>query len=466
MALESGTYISDLVVTNPPGSDPKSTMDDHLRLMKATLKNSLAGFTGAIIVTGTDGGAVNAYTLTPANALPAYGTKMTAVFAPTVTNTGACTLNISALGVKNLRSVSGDALVAGDLVLGSIYAAFYTGTEFRLLSVTKNYADQLAFGTVLPAQTGNAGKFVKTDGTTASWASIIPPQILRSARTSNTILATADSQKLIDITSGTFTQTFDAAATLADGWFVYLRNSGTGDITLDPNGAELIDGLTSYIMYPGEVRLVQCDGTALRSVVVNAFYKTFTSSGTFTKPPGYALFSGLLWSGGNSGSRHVSNPRGGGGGGCAPFSLSATVFGATETITIGAGGAPYTGTLDDTGNVGGLSSIGSLVVLTVSASVDSPSKFGVGLGTGWDGGAGSTGNTVGTSAVYGGAGGSGFTAAAGTSKYGGNGGLGVSGANGTAGTAPGGGGGGSVIGGTSTQSGAGARGELRIWGTA
>lgn len=40
MGLESGTYISDLVVTNPPTTDAKQQGDDHLRLIKAVLKNT------------------------------------------------------------------------------------------------------------------------------------------------------------------------------------------------------------------------------------------------------------------------------------------------------------------------------------------------------------------------------------------------------------------------------------------
>ncbi len=41
MGLEAGTFLDDLVVTNPVGAtDPKSQGDDHLRLIKTVLKNS------------------------------------------------------------------------------------------------------------------------------------------------------------------------------------------------------------------------------------------------------------------------------------------------------------------------------------------------------------------------------------------------------------------------------------------
>lgn len=40
MALESGTFISDLVVTNPAATDQVSRGDDHLRLIKDVLRNT------------------------------------------------------------------------------------------------------------------------------------------------------------------------------------------------------------------------------------------------------------------------------------------------------------------------------------------------------------------------------------------------------------------------------------------
>lgn len=51
MALETGTYISDLVVTNPTGSDPLAFADDHLRLLKSTIKATFPNVTGAVTKT-------------------------------------------------------------------------------------------------------------------------------------------------------------------------------------------------------------------------------------------------------------------------------------------------------------------------------------------------------------------------------------------------------------------------------
>lgn len=93
--------------------------------------------------------------------------------------------------------------------------------------------------------------------------------IVRSARASNSMLAMSDKGKLIDITSGTFTQTFDAAATLGDGWWCYFLNSGTGTVTLDPNASEQINGASTYAALGGQYHLVQCDGTTLTAVPIN-----------------------------------------------------------------------------------------------------------------------------------------------------------------------------------------------------
>lgn len=85
------------------------------------------------------------------------------------------------------------------------------------------------------------------------------------ARTSAYTVVLGDRGKLIDC-SGTFTLAFTAAATLGAGFTVAVRNSGSGVITLDPAGTELIDTSTTITLQPNESHLVVCTGTAWRSL--------------------------------------------------------------------------------------------------------------------------------------------------------------------------------------------------------
>ena len=49
MALETATYIGQLVATNPPGTDDRSTADDHLRLIKAVLQGQFTSLGNAAV---------------------------------------------------------------------------------------------------------------------------------------------------------------------------------------------------------------------------------------------------------------------------------------------------------------------------------------------------------------------------------------------------------------------------------
>jgi hypothetical protein len=53
MPLETATYITSLVITNPDGSDQKNTADDHIRLLKACLKRTLPLLDGAVSLSHT-----------------------------------------------------------------------------------------------------------------------------------------------------------------------------------------------------------------------------------------------------------------------------------------------------------------------------------------------------------------------------------------------------------------------------
>lgn len=244
-------------------------------------------------------------------------------------------------------------------------------------------------------------------------------------------------------------------------------------------------------------------GTA--AVMTNV--QTFISSGTWTKPSGYAAGSRVFiqgWGAGAGGGK-ASTAGGGGGGGYNERWCLLSALGATETITIGAGGAART--TNGIGNTGGNTTVGSL--LTAYGGSGGSTNFG-GAGGGQLSAGGTTaggpniiadlysdgvggvatflqgqgaiiaytraapdtlmhgaggafpnsGCTAGNSLWGGGGGGGANTVTtAGTSKYGGNGGVGASTTNGGAGVQPGGGGGQTN---TGTSSGAGAAGQAII----
>ena len=65
MALETGTYVNDLVATNPAATDALSAADDHIRLIKSTIKASLPNVSGAITSSHTELNALTGVTASP-----------------------------------------------------------------------------------------------------------------------------------------------------------------------------------------------------------------------------------------------------------------------------------------------------------------------------------------------------------------------------------------------------------------
>ena len=104
---------------------------------------------------------------------------------------------------------------------------------------------------------------------TLTWAAAASATLTVTNRTTNTILAAGDNGTIINITSGTFSQTITAAATLGAGWNCWVINSGTGVVTLDPNGTETIDGLsTSLTLAQGAGYRLVCDGSNFKTIAV------------------------------------------------------------------------------------------------------------------------------------------------------------------------------------------------------
>lgn len=62
--------------------------------------------------------------------------------------------------------------------------------------------------------------------------------------------------------TGTFTLALTAAATLGNQHTFVVYNSGSGTITVDPDGSELINGAATVSVGPNEALVVHCTGTA------------------------------------------------------------------------------------------------------------------------------------------------------------------------------------------------------------
>ncbi len=105
------------------------------------------------------------------------------------------------------------------------------------------------------------------------------PGVMKVSALSSAHTATSTERGYFFDCSGTITLSLDAASSLGDGWFCWVRASG-GTVTIDPNGSELIDGAATKDVTDSNTVIVICDGTKfvtvaeMTSYVVSAFMQT------------------------------------------------------------------------------------------------------------------------------------------------------------------------------------------------
>ena len=77
---------------------------------------------------------------------------------------------------------------------------------------------------------------------------------------SNYTTGSSDRAKVLVWNGGAGTLSLDSAPTVGSDWFVNVRNSGSGDLTIDPNSSELINGAATLILAPGDSCIVVTNG--------------------------------------------------------------------------------------------------------------------------------------------------------------------------------------------------------------
>jgi hypothetical protein len=261
--------------------------------------------------------------------------------------------------VRAQESTTARAYSAGDRI------------EIRLTAATFTDATQS-----LPTQTGNAGKYLKTDGTSASWETVsVTPTAISDQTNSST--------GYFDLPAGTTAQ----------------RPGTPGS------------GMIRFNTTIGEPE----------------WYDTNSSSWLRFSQGGQYTLEYLVIAGGAGGSLG-NNPGGGGGAGGVVSANQTVLSGAIVSVTVGSGGA---GAINSgtQGGSGGNSSI-SGGVTTVTATGGGGGGSGSGTGVSGGSGGGGTYNTGGGSGTAGqGFAGGGGSVSGGTYSGGGGGGAGGAGAN-------------------------------------
>jgi aspartate 1-decarboxylase len=77
---------------------------------------------------------------------------------------------------------------------------------------------------------------------------------------------TSDRSNTYVWTGGAGTLTLTAASTLGDNWFMFLRNGGSGTLTVAGSGGNTINGSASLLFQPNDSAIIVCSGTTFYTV--------------------------------------------------------------------------------------------------------------------------------------------------------------------------------------------------------
>lgn len=265
----------------------------------------------------------------------------------------------SAINLSGSATVVVTALTA-DLPSESTPTDGTVSTSAHLFALESGVLSRYSVSNFIAALDG-AGLAVDGNG-------LLVPAILTSTKTGSYTVVAADRGSVVAIGTNAVTLTLTAASTLGNGfWFIAANDNGTGSqnaMTIDPNGSETIDGVTTSTDYSGAVRLVYTDGSNWFSRIIRGGYIAFGANGNFIMPNAVTSLRIEGWGGGGGGGGGQSGATatartggtGGGGGAYYNFTTASSLWGgsgATIAVVVGSAGTAGTGTSGASGGNGG-----------------------------------------------------------------------------------------------------------------
>jgi len=175
----------------------------------------------------------------------------------------------------NQSSVGNDALIrntGGEDFDVMDYAGINTivtvlAGEAQYIYITDNSTEEGVWG-IIAYGIGSSGQDAAT---LAGYGLLAIGQTLNQSQpvttfSSNYTALTTDRSSTYVWTGGAGTLTLSLASTLADNWFMFLRNSGTGALTVTGTSGDLINGSASIALQPTDSCILVCSGTQFYTV--------------------------------------------------------------------------------------------------------------------------------------------------------------------------------------------------------